>query len=564
MELIGKCTKCERYVTVTRFQDYTKCPYCGAISASEELVQNAVADDDLYESITEHRKVKENADEESTVIDLLRSMDKRLAELNRNVEQLDNRLSDYQASHRVRSDNEPAEEDDWDDTDDEPYIDTDEYETGEYEDDDECDDEYEEEEDSGESNNELLGGYDDITEDDFRPGRFHYLNDESESRHGRIKQQPEPATANKLLLYTVRYPEEQDVFGDELPMGIVPYSKSVLGIIDAKSLWLTDNVDYGLMMAKKDAQEVQYTSVEPAVSLADLPQEEWKNQQHIYIPADCFNEEKMEGMFQECETLCAVTFGESIKKIPDQMFCNCRNLEYIQFPDSLEMIGVGAFENCRSLLQVHLPEKLQHICKFAFSGCTSLECVTCYPDLTLGSMAFADCVSLKAFVSDNDLFVTREPDQLYDCENTHPGTVKSMVEIISQTKELQTEQEAEVFMSHHHDLFDDKDQIWEEAMAQRLWEDRTVSNFDLAAGCFSGCQALVYADVPVGVAQIGRLAFSGCTALQIVTVPQTTGMIDASAFLNCPSVQPIFYHLAIDHIISSDGQDKKNSPFRLT
>ncbi len=80
----------------------------------------------------------------------------------------------------------------------------------------------------------------------------------------------------------------------------------------------------------------------------------------------------LEGAFQGCNTLTAVSLPQSLKEIGKDAFNGCSSLKSIALPKNIERIASGCFANCTSLASVSLPDGLLHICSDAFTNCTSL------------------------------------------------------------------------------------------------------------------------------------------------------------------------------------------------
>ena len=67
----------------------------------------------------------------------------------------------------------------------------------------------------------------------------------------------------------------------------------------------------------------------------------------------------MEGAFNFCEELRAVSLPAGLARIGDMSFAACYRLEKISIPDSVTEIGEGAFRFCNSLRRVELPAAWQ-------------------------------------------------------------------------------------------------------------------------------------------------------------------------------------------------------------
>lgn len=81
------------------------------------------------------------------------------------------------------------------------------------------------------------------------------------------------------------------------------------------------------------------------------------------------------GAFLGCTALKKVVIPKSVSYIGCECFKDCTSLEEIEMTDVME-IDNNAFENCQSLCNVTFPENLFHIAPNAFSFCSSLKNVT--------------------------------------------------------------------------------------------------------------------------------------------------------------------------------------------
>ncbi|MCR4903299.1 MAG: leucine-rich repeat protein [Butyrivibrio sp.] len=95
------------------------------------------------------------------------------------------------------------------------------------------------------------------------------------------------------------------------------------------------------------------------------------------------------GVFENCESLETVTFGEGVNSIPWGMFEGCIALSKVTISNSITEIGSNAFEECTSLSSIEIPGSVNTIDEYAFSGCTSLTSVKIENGVkTIGNNAF--------------------------------------------------------------------------------------------------------------------------------------------------------------------------------
>ena len=86
----------------------------------------------------------------------------------------------------------------------------------------------------------------------------------------------------------------------------------------------------------------------------------------------------------------AVTFGESVEKIPAYAFEGCTGLTSVTIGDSVTSIGESAFEDCTGLASVTIPDSVTSIGDSAFNDCTAEIIWGDNPAITvIGEYAFA-------------------------------------------------------------------------------------------------------------------------------------------------------------------------------
>lgn len=95
-------------------------------------------------------------------------------------------------------------------------------------------------------------------------------------------------------------------------------------------------------------------------------------------------------------TLTNVQFGNSVTKIGSYAFCSTK-VKSLEFPDSIKIIGSLAFSNCENLETVSFGKELTTIGASAFSDCAKLKTITIPERVTsIGDGAFIDCLDLES------------------------------------------------------------------------------------------------------------------------------------------------------------------------
>ena len=101
------------------------------------------------------------------------------------------------------------------------------------------------------------------------------------------------------------------------------------------------------------------------------------------------------GWFEFCEQLTSVEIPDSVISIEEEAFHFCKGLTSIDLPDSLEFIGRDAFNKCTGLTSIHLPDSVKTIGTEAFGGCTNLAEVHIPDGIESIGSAFKGCKSLE-------------------------------------------------------------------------------------------------------------------------------------------------------------------------
>ena len=127
------------------------------------------------------------------------------------------------------------------------------------------------------------------------------------------------------------------------------------------------------------------------------------NAKNAFIDTDGMNSD-IDSPFSGCSNISTVTFGDSVRVIPDYLFTNRTGLTSVTIGNSVTTIGGSAFARCTGLTSVTIPNSVTTIGGSAFAGCTGLTSVTIPNSVTsIGSGAFSGCSGLTSVTLPNSV-----------------------------------------------------------------------------------------------------------------------------------------------------------------
>jgi hypothetical protein len=238
--------------------------------------------------------------------------------------------------------------------------------------------------------------------------------------------------------------------------------------------------------------------------------------------------------FSGCTALVSASLPTAIG-VGNNAFSGCAALVSANLP-AATTVGKSAFNHCTALVSANLPAAIG-IGNNAFSGCTALETANLPAAIGIGNNAFSNCTVLVS---------ASLPAAIGVGNNAFSGCTA----LISANLPAATAIEKGIFngCTRLTDIRISSDNPDYSAKGGMLLNKAgtalvaypgatgaiTLPVTGIGAGTFSGCVALISANLPVATA-IGAGAFSGCTALETANLPAATA-IGEYAFYNCSAL----------------------------
>ena len=132
-----------------------------------------------------------------------------------------------------------------------------------------------------------------------------------------------------------------------------------------------------------------------------------------------------DGLCSGCDYLTGVSIPQNVKEIGRYAFSGCSALVDLDFSEELDSISPSAFADCSSLESVVLPEGLRSIPDYAFDGCTKLSSVDLPDSLrVIGADAFQDHALQTLVIPEKVEYIG---ERAFYQSNTQESTLLSLV-----------------------------------------------------------------------------------------------------------------------------------------
>ena len=232
--------------------------------------------------------------------------------------------------------------------------------------------------------------------------------------------------------------------------------------------------------------------------------------------------------FSDCTSLSTVTFGESVKKVPNILFDDCTGLTQVSFPASIDSIGTRAFYNT-GLTEVTVPENIKYVGGDAFEGCKNLTTVHWNAGISEVSSPFNNCTSISTVTFGEN--VEKVPDNLfYNCTGLTQVSFPASIDSIGYRAFYNTGL-TEVTVPEHIKYVGSSAFGSSKNLATVHWNAVNV-NIDGYSSPFSDCTSLSTVTFGESVKKVPNILFDDCTGLTQVSFPASIDSIGSSAFSN--------------------------------
>lgn len=267
-----------------------------------------------------------------------------------------------------------------------------------------------------------------------------------------------------------------------------------------------------------------------------------------YIQNNTYSNYGFRGIFYKCPKLASIKLTEGIKYLGNEMFIGDTAITAITLPATLERMN-GAFNGCTGLTAISFPKGLKEIGSLA--GCTGLTTLTIPEGVTIDDLECAGCTALtdiefkgavgtiirrKAFdgcsalknINLFDAITTINDYAFHNCTSltqlTMPANLISIGEYSFQNSGL-----TGVSLQRNVTIIGKN--------AFNGCAELTTINFspiitEIKEYTFQNCVKLKDIELPNGLIYIKDNAFNGCSSLGKVTIPGGVQTISPGAFKN--------------------------------
>ena len=269
---------------------------------------------------------------------------------------------------------------------------------------------------------------------------------------------------------------------------------------------------------------------ESLVSVGDAAFYSCANLQHVSLPSSIRRIGK--GAFWNCSELSEITIPQGVTAIPENTFNGCVKLEKVNLPTSVNTIGNAAFRGC-AISKLILPESVSSLGSGAFSACNNLHWVynrRVTPQNISGKNVFGGITvsGIKLYVPFGCGEDYKDADVWgdFDIEEEHPK-YGSLFYILDQNR-LTAEVTYSSTGSDNYNTLSGKVVV----PATITVDENEYQVTKIGTQAFASNTTIEEIELPEGIEEIAAGAFSGAEALTKLNIPQSVKAIPNSIIYN--------------------------------
>jgi len=211
-------------------------------------------------------------------------------------------------------------------------------------------------------------------------------------------------------------------------------------------------------------------------------------------------------VFEECNSLKTVIFGDSVRRIPNHILTGQKSVETVTIGNNVTHIGESAFNSCGSLSSVTIGRNVTEIGTRAFMFCTSLRSIT-IPDSVsyISNSAFYECINLASAIIGKNVSQIM-PGAFGRTGLTEITIPEGITELVNSPFTMSLR------------------------LRKVFWNAANCDDFASTSAPFYNCRALTELVIGDNVRRIPKWLFGGVDSLEKITIGSRVTQIEYMAF----------------------------------
>jgi len=220
-------------------------------------------------------------------------------------------------------------------------------------------------------------------------------------------------------------------------------------------------------------------------------------------------------VFEECNSLKTVIFGDSVRRIPNSILTGQKSVETVTIGNSVTHIGESAFNSCSGLSSVTIGGNVIEIGVRTFAYCGSLRSITIPDSVTyIGNFAFYECENLASAVIGKNVS-TIMPQAFGKTGLTEITVPEGITEMVGST-----------FQSCAR-------------LRTVYWNAANIKDFVSTGSPFYDCRSITVVVIGDNVRKIPSNLFAGVRSLEKITIGSHVTQIGDNAFSDGDNITDI-------------------------